>query len=155
MSEKLEAINQAYMMIDDIYDQYAGSFGLTDTEIWVLYALKEHNGTHLQTDICREWYYSLQTIHTTIKNMEKKGWIELIHQPGNRKNKYIHLTETGTKLVNQIADPLTVAEKEALGMLSEEEQEMLLPLLQKYAQSLKIAIEKLYCKKNTGRKNVC
>ena len=72
LNQKLEAVNQVYEMIDDIYDSYAGSFGITDAELWVLYALFEHNGDYLQTDICRQWYYSLQTIHTTIKNMEKK-----------------------------------------------------------------------------------
>ena len=85
LNQKLEAVNQVYEMIDDIYDSYAGSFGITDAELWVLYALFEHNGDYLQTDICRQWYYSLQTIHTTIKNMEKKGFITLICQPGNKK----------------------------------------------------------------------
>lgn len=99
LNQKLEAVNQVYEMIDDIYDSYAGSFGITDAELWVLYALFEHNGDYLQTDICRQWYYSLQTIHTTIKNMEKKGFITLICQPGNKKNKYIHLTEAGEKIM--------------------------------------------------------
>ena len=100
LNQKLEAVNQVYEMIDDIYDSYAGSFGITDAELWVLYALFEHNGDYLQTDICRQWYYSLQTIHTTIKNMEKKGFITLICQPGNKKNKYIHLTEAGEKIMD-------------------------------------------------------
>ena len=86
VSKKLEAVNQVWEMIEDIYDQYAGSFGITDTELWILYALNEHDGEYLQSDICRNWYYSLQTIHTTIKNMEKKGLIELICQAGNKKN---------------------------------------------------------------------
>ena len=60
LNQKLEAVNQVYEMIDDIYDSYAGSFGITDAELWVLYALFEHNGDYLQTDICRQWYYSLQ-----------------------------------------------------------------------------------------------
>ena len=85
IKRNLEALNQIYEMIDDIYDSYAASFRITDTELWVLYALSEHNGDYLQTDICRGWHYSLQTIHTTIKNMEKKGLITLVCQPGNRK----------------------------------------------------------------------
>ena len=49
LNQKLEAVNQVYEMIDDIYDSYAGSFGITDAELWVLYALFEHNGDYLQT----------------------------------------------------------------------------------------------------------
>ena len=128
MSKKLEAVNQVFEMIDDIYDQYAGSFGITDTELWILYALNEHDGEYLQSDICRNWYYSLQTIHTTIKNME------------NKKNKYIHLTAAGKKLIDSIMAPLVAAEEEAFGMLTAEEQDILLPLLQKYANALNTTI---------------
>lgn len=98
----------------------------------------------MQTDICRQWYYSLQTIHTTIKNMEKKGFITLICQPGNKKNKYIHLTEAGEKIMEEIAVPLTEAEKEAFSALTQEEQDLLLPLLQKHANALKAAVEKIH-----------
>lgn len=140
MSKKLEAVNQVWEMIDDIYGQYAGSFGITDTELWILYALNEHDGEYLQSDICRDWYYSLQTIHTTIKNMEKKGMIELICQAGNKKNKYIHLTVAGKKLIDNIMAPLVAAEEEAFGILTAEEQDILLPLLQKYANALNTMI---------------
>ena len=54
LNQKLEAVNQVYEMIDDIYDSYAGSFCITDAELWVLYALFEHNGDYLQTDIWRQ-----------------------------------------------------------------------------------------------------
>ena len=150
LNQKLEALNQIYEMVDDVYDSYASSCRITDTELWILYALSEHNGDYLQTDICRRWNYSLQTVHTAIKNMEKKGLITLVCQQGNRKNKYIHLTEEGKKVVTEIVEPLTKAEKEALGTLSQEKQDMLLPLLQKHANALKAAVEKL---RNTGEKH--
>ena len=143
-AQNLEALNQIYEMIDDIYDSYAASFHITDVELWVLYALSEHNGDYLQTDLCRNWYYSLQTIHTTIKNMEKKGLITLVYQQGNNKNKYIHLTEAGEKLVEEIIVPLTKAEKTAISTLTEEEQDLLLPLLQKQASALKTEVQKIH-----------
>lgn len=144
LNQKLEELTQIYEMIDDIYDSYAGSCGITDAELCILYALFEHNGDYLQTDICRRWYYSLQTIHTTIKNMEKKGLISLLCQPGNKKNKYIHLTEAGKKVVAEIVKPLTKAEKNAFSALTEEEQNLLLPLLQKHANALKTEVEKIH-----------
>ena len=143
-AQNLEALNQIYEMIDDIYDSYAASFHITDVELWVLYALSEHNGDYLQTDLCRNWYYSLQTIHTTIKNMEKKGLITLLCQQGNKKNKYIHLTEAGEQLVEEIIVPLTKAEKTAISTLTEDEQNLLLPLLQKQASALKTEVAKIH-----------
>ena len=139
-SEKLEAVNQICEMIDDIYYRYAVSFGVTDTELSILYALTDHDGEYMQSDICREWSCSLQTIHTTVKNMERKGLIELRRKDGNKKNKYIYLTDAGRRFSDGIMKPLTKAEGEALESLTEEEQDMFLPLFRKYADALSISI---------------
>lgn len=143
MSKKLEIINQVCDRIDAIYYRYASAFGVTETELCVLYSLLEHDGEYLQSDIGRDWHCSLQTVHTAIKNMEKKGLIELICQTGNKKNKYIHLTETGKELSNRIMVPLLDAEEKAFDMLSEEEQDILIPLWQKYANALDTAIGRI------------
>lgn len=140
MSKKLEIVNQVCDQIDNIYYQYANAFGVTDTELCILYSLFEHDGEYLQSDICRDWHCSLQTVHTAIKNMEKKGLIELTCQTGNKKKKYIHLSKAGKKLITRIMVPLVQAEEDAFGMLSEEEQDMMLPLLQKYANALDVKI---------------
>ena len=147
LKQYLESLNQIYELIDNIYGSYADSCGITDAELCVLYALSEHDGDYLQSDICRGWYYSPQTIHTTIKNMEKKGLVTLVCQPGNRKNKYIHLTEAGSKLVEEIILPLHRAEKDAFSTLTEEEQHLLLPLLQKQATALRVEVDKIRLQK--------
>ena len=81
-----------------------------------------------------------------IKNMEKKGMITLLCQAGNKKNKYIHLTATGKQLIDSIMVPLVKAEEEAFGMLTVQEQDILLPLLQKYANALNSTIGKITCR---------
>ncbi len=143
MSKKMEKVNQLCEMIDDVYYQYADTFGITDTELIILYALGEHDGEYLQSDICRNWSYSLQTIHTAIKNMEKKGVIELICKDGNKKNKYIHLTASGKKMIDSITLPLVKAEQEAFEVLTSEEQDLLIPVLQKYADALSASVGKV------------
>ncbi len=143
MSENLKNINQICEKIDDIYYQYAASFGITDTELYILYALNEYDGEYLQSDICRDWSCSLQTIHSTIKNMEKKKMIELICKSENKKNKYIHLTASGKQLIDSIMLPLIRAEEKAFLSLTAKEQNIFLPLLQKYANALKANIGKI------------
>ena len=140
MSKKLEIVNQICDQIDDIYYQYANTFGVTDTELCILHSLYEHDGEYMQSDICHEWHCSLQTVHTAIKNMEKKKLIELSCQTGNRKNKYIHLCPAGKALITSILMPLLQAEENAFSMLTEEEQDRLVPLLQKYAAALEMKI---------------
>ena len=69
MSKKLEMINQVCDMIDDIYYQYASTFGITDTELCILYALNEHDGEYLQSDICRVCLNFLFIYKTSIQTV--------------------------------------------------------------------------------------
>ena len=82
--------------------------------------------------------------------MEKKGLVALVCQPGNRKNKYIHLTEAGEGLVEEIIRPLKNAEKASFSMLTEEERSLLLPLLQKQANALKAEVARIHRPKDAG-----
>lgn len=50
------------------------------------------------------------------------------------------MTAVGKKLIDNITVPLIAAEEEALGMLTAEEKDILLPLLQKYANALNTTI---------------
>lgn len=74
-------------------------------------------------------------------------------QAGNKKNKYIHLSEAGKKLITRIMVPLIQVKEDALGMLSEKEQDMMLPLLQKYADALGINIGEITHKVEAMKKN--
>lgn len=57
---------------------------------------------------------------------------------GNKKNKYIYLTVSGRELADGIMKPL--AEAEAFGALTAEEQDVSLPLFRKYADALGVFI---------------
>lgn len=107
---------------------------LVQPELAILYSLNKHDKEYLQRDICREWSYSLQTVYTTVKKMEKGGLIKLVH---NKKNKYIHLTRYGHEQVKRIVLPLINAENQAFEALSPAEQDIFLAVLEKYAKLLK------------------
>ena len=119
------------------------SAGLTLGQPKVLDFLKDHDGAS-QKDIAAGCFIEAASLTSILNVMEKKGLITLICQPGNKKNKYIHLTEAGEKIMEEIAVPLTEAEKEAFSALTQEEQDLLLPLLQKHANALKAAVEKIH-----------
>ena len=119
------------------------SAGLTLGQPKVLDFLKDHDGAS-QKDIAAGCFIEAGSLTSILNGMEKKGLITLICQPGNKKNKYIHLTEAGEKIMEEIAVPLTEAEKEAFSALTQEEQDLLLPLLQKHANALKAAVEKIH-----------
>ena len=78
-----------------IYHAAAAKFGLTDTELWVLYCISEPDEDRTQQDLCRQCFYPKQTINTAITGLAKDGLVELIPIPGTRNHKRIHLTPAG------------------------------------------------------------
>ena len=71
-----------------------------------------------------------------MKVLEKKEIVQLNFAARNRKNKYIHLTDRGMKLCEQLVEPLIQAENRAFSVLTVEEQENLIALFQKYSDAL-------------------
>lgn len=61
-----------------------------------------------------------------------------MRKDGDKKNKYIYLTVSGGELADGIMKPL--AEAEAFGALTAEEQDVFLPLFRKYADALGVFI---------------
>ena len=47
-----------------------------------------------------------QTVHTILKDLEKKGYVTFTDMPSNRRQRIISLTDIGNKYANQIAKEL-------------------------------------------------
>ena len=123
-----------------IYHAAAAKFGLTDTELWVLYCISEPDEDRTQQDLCRRGFYAKQTINTAITGLAKDGLVELIPIPGTRNHKRIHLTPAGRELA---ALPLKAAEEAAYGRFSEEELLAYLETVNKLNAYLREETEKL------------
>ena len=126
-----------------IYHAAAAKFGLTDTELWVLYCISEPDEDRTQQDLCRQCFYPKQTINTAITGLAKDGLVELIPIPGTRNHKRIHLTPAGRGLAGRTALPLKAAEEAAYGRFSEEELLAYLETVNKLNAYLREETEKL------------
>ncbi len=137
IAKQLTAFNQAYMERDDLYHQYAKSYGLSDTAFWLLYSIYEREEPCTQREICANWFYAPQTVNTAFKGLEQQGWLQLLPVPGNRKNKIVALTEKGSEVCAQIIAPLIKAEQVSFQKLNDQERAALLTTTQKHVQLLK------------------
>ena len=72
--------------------------------------------------------------------LEADGLLKLAHG-GNRKSKYVCLTEKGARLAERTVDRIAEAEAEALLGLSDGEREALFSLLQKYNRLLRARLD--------------
>lgn len=140
IQNQLETINQQIKEIASIYRSTASSFGISDNEFWVWYALLTYNGECSQQDICDMWFLPKQTVNSIVSNLAKKGYLSLEVTEGMKNRKVIHLSETGKQYGERIINHIYHAEQYAFEKLSDKERETCLALFVKYITFLKGAV---------------
>ncbi len=143
MEVRLMKFNRIYKELDDIYHNYAKARGLSDSAFWVFYFICERMEAYTQAELCANWYYSRQTINSTLKNLEKQGYIALVPEPGNRKNKQIRLTREGESFAEKMILPLVEAEKNSFRNMKEEERDGLERLFGIHVKLLEEEVRKI------------
>lgn len=78
-----------------LYAEWGKEYGLTYDSLFVLYAIYYKCDTCCQRDICDEWSIPKQTVNSILKSFEKKGYINLLPDKSDRRNKLIELTDDG------------------------------------------------------------
>lgn len=76
-NEHLRAFNAFYKELSHIYHEEALAAGISDSAFEVLYCLSTLEDGCCQKHIAQASFLSKQTINSSIKALEKKGWIEL------------------------------------------------------------------------------
>lgn len=141
--EHLQKFNKIYKEMDIVYHKYAKSCGLSDMAYWILYSMSESDTLFTQRDFCKEWFFPPQTVNSALKDLEKRDIIYLESVPGNKKNKWIKLTENGRKFMERTIFPLIKAECKSFEALSAEECAAMLCATQKYISVLRDITEQL------------
>lgn len=118
--------------MDDIFHTYAAEKGLSDSSFWILYTLIQSEKPYTQNELCAEWFYSKQTVHSAVAALTKSGYIELEHVPGSRNSKYIVLTQEGRAYADIHILPLIHAEQRTFAGLSSEERDTYYCLVKKH-----------------------
>ena len=83
----------------------------------------------LQRDICREAFVSKQTVNSSVRNLEKKGFL-LLEQHG--RDKQIYLTDQGKEFSEQKIRPVIQMENKIFMDLEPEERKEFVRLFRKY-----------------------
>ncbi len=135
--------NQLMKSMDGLYHNAARKCGLSDSAFWTLYSIKESEEPCTQKELCESWFYSKQTVNSTLKQLEEKGILKLELAPGSRKNKRILLTEEGERLAEEKVIPLMEAECRVLACFDAEDCRAFLDLTRKYTDQLRAELEKM------------
>lgn len=97
----LKEFDSLYKMIDDVYHEIALSMHLTDSEFLILYCLLELGDGCSQKDICKLYSISKQTVNSSVKSLEDKGF--LVRKAGVGRDIHLFFTEFGRKFSENIS----------------------------------------------------
>ena len=139
-----QEFNLLYKELDDLYRETAVVQGLSDSAQMVLYTICELGDGCLQKDICARCFLTKQTVHSSVRKLEREGIV--MRSPGKGRDMHLSLTEAGQALVKQTILPLTEAEYRTMETLSPAEQAELLRLTQKYVAALRHHVKQLTAK---------
>ena len=141
ISNPLKEFNRIYKKTNEIYHDIALRLGLSDSASDILYSISELGDGCLQKDICNATCIPKQTIHSSIRQMEKSGYLTL--SSGKGRSMHITLTDLGKNLLERTIYPVMQMEGEAFHCMTDEECQQMLALFGKYIQALGDAAKNL------------
>ena len=121
---------QLQHQIDEFYHELAVRQKLSDSALLVLWTLLELGEGCTQKDICRQFFLSKQTVHSSVQKLERGGYLSL--RPREGREVSLFLTAQGQELVREKVLPIMAAERAAAGGLTEEELRDMIRLSQKW-----------------------
>ncbi len=126
---EVQQFNRLYKELDDHYHEIALAMGLSDSAFAVMYVVGTLGDGCLQRDICREAYVSKQTVNSSMRNLERQGYLYL-EQSG--RDKHIRLTDKGKQFVEEKIRPVVDMENGAFLEMEPEERAEFIRLSRKY-----------------------
>lgn len=137
-----EAAGRMHKEENGLYRRLARHFGLSDSELWILYTLAVYQKPVTQAQMCGYLSLSKQTVNSGLKQLEQKDCIRLSSGPGRQK--YLRLTARGEQLSDRTVRLILEAEERAFLGLAEEERARLLTLERKYLSLLHRESEQIF-----------
>lgn len=126
--------------VDDLYRSLARRLNLPYAAFLILTRLVREDGCE-QKEIRDTFMLSKQTINSSLKKMEADGLLR-IEDSGHRSTN-VYLTDAGRKLLEGGVDQVYAAEKRAFDCLSDDEQEEMVRISGRLAESLSVELNAL------------
>lgn len=134
-SEELKENNRIYREVDGMYHELCVKMGLSDSAFLILYSIVEMEGNCSQREIADRCCISRKTINSSVKNLEKEGFVTL--ESGAGRDKQIVLTKRGEQFVQEKIFPIMEVEDNAFLEMELDERRELLRLNAKYAEAFR------------------
>ena len=126
MLNKRQLLDEYYnfwFSLNALYENWAKTKGLTVNSLMLLYMIYQHPAQSTQTFICERLSLPKQTVNTILHSFAKKGYIQMVSNPSDRRSKLLSFTPLGLSYAEPLLQELFALEEQALTQLSISEQE--------------------------------
>ena len=132
---QLREFNCMYHEVDSLYHEVTLKSGLSDGSFLILYSIVELGDGCLQIDIVNRYFISKQTVSSSVRTLEKNGYLYLKH--GKKRDMHLYLTEQGRDFAAKHILPLMEAENGVFASMSQEDSRELLRLTRVYTHIIR------------------
>lgn len=134
---KIDRMYEAVRKINQTYEIWAASHGLTLYEMQIYYVMiKKDDMVITQKDLCMELDAPKTSINSIIKKQLQTGYIEMNVNPQNKREKVLSLTEYGKQFAQELIEPLLRYQEEATAMIDSDEMEAAIEVQNRFADIL-------------------
>ncbi len=125
-------IKKAALVIEKMSNHVLAPYELTNTQYKILMLLYRNPGRPIrQIDIEAHFFMTNPTVTGIIQNLEKKGLVQRIQNPDDRRSKLLTLTEQAVSMETELRALGESLEKQVTAKLTEDESQQLIVLLKK------------------------
>ena len=138
---QIDQYYEIWFGINDVYETWAKGCGLNVNSLFVLYLIREHQGSCTLRLICDKLLLAKQTVNTIVDGFENRGYVCRVRDQEDKRNKRILLTEEGKTFADEILTRLSAFEEQGFLQLERSQREALLESSQLLLNALKAALQ--------------
>lgn len=131
----MREFNRIDNSINEFYHEISLKQGLSDSAFDILQAILVLGNGCTQTDIYKYCVLNKQTVNSSVRRLKENGYITF--SKGNGREIRIHMTPCGKALIKEKILPIAQAENEVFQEMTEEEQQEIIRLMNKYLDRFK------------------
>lgn len=129
-------IKRAALVVEKMSNHVLAPYELTHTQYKILMVLFRNKGKQIrQADIETHFSMTNPSVTGIIQNLEKKGLLQRVQNPDDKRSKLLKLTEQALSLEKELYGLGESIEMQVTKNLSAEESEQLIVLLKKVIES--------------------
>lgn len=141
MANDIQRFDKIFQKMDRAYEKYAKAFNMSYSSL-ALFQLIWENQPCTQKRLCDITMLPKQTVNTIVMSFVRQGYIEMIEQPDDRRQKSMYLNRSGNQFAQKILPKIKEAENVSIQQFSEEEKDKFFTLLEKFSNAFSDALNK-------------